>query len=176
MFDVAEKNFRMLQHSAHSFPDLESAYRGLSKIFQQTGRYDSASIYALKALEMNDSVYRHATSNYYQKLQSLYNYSRFQKAAAEERAKKVHTRTVFYNYLIGSILIITLMLFILYIQVRRNKEHKANEAELEEKYQLLLADLEELKTLKELDYQNATRMAEAKEIKIEHLKAIIARP
>ena len=171
---MAEKCFSQLAKKASSFADLESAYRGLSETNRIAGKLDSAAIYAQKALSMNDSVYKNATANFYQRMQASHNYLRLQQVAEKEKIEKEHTRWVLTTYIMGSLVVICLILFLLYILIRKNREHKRLENELEDKYQQLQDELQEFKALRELDDTSAKSLVDAKFLKIENLKSEIA--
>ena len=170
----AEQCFRQLAELSEAFVDLESAYRGLSETYRITGRQELSAEYALKALSMNDSVYKKAAANFYQRMQASHKYSRVQQLAAKERFEKTHIRGVLINYILGSLVVICVISFFLYFFVKKAREHQRLENELQTKYLRLQEELQELNELREINSNSVTDLVDVKSRKIEALKSEIA--
>ena len=87
--DSAEYYARKIFRSSR-MSDLEAAYKALYLIYKENGPKDSLAKYAMLAYEANDSVYRELSTETYQRMQSIYNYSRSQRLAQQmaEKARR----------------------------------------------------------------------------------------
>ena len=166
--------YRLLDAAKHP-RQLESAYKGLSLLFQVTGKIDSSAIYARKALEMNDSTYRLKSTSYFQRMQSMYNYSRHKLIAAKERSLRQHISITFYQYAVISIIIFIVFALIIW-KLRRNVINQRRiKDEIESKYTQLMEDIDNKKLLEESQSANKELIIQRMNVRIDELKDTIVR-
>ena len=91
--DSAEYCYRKELNEGRDFNNQNAGSKGLAQLFQQKHIGDSAAKYALYSYEMNDSVYAHMATKEVEQMQGMYNYSRNQEIARneKERADNAHT-------------------------------------------------------------------------------------
>jgi hypothetical protein len=125
-YDSAEYYFRKELRLGKDFNNQNSASRGLSLLFQKTHRPDSAAKYALYSYEMNDSMHFHKYAHEISRMRTLYDYSRFQHQAMQEKEKAERSRNYFLTVLAiaGVFLLVIVIVSLRYrsIQIRRKQE------------------------------------------------------
>ena len=84
-FDSAAYYFRKELNVAKDFNNQSNAAKGLAQLYEQTNRPDSAAKYALYGYDMNDSLIALLATDEVANIRGLYNYSRFQRSAIEQR-------------------------------------------------------------------------------------------
>ena len=67
--------------------NIEEGYMALLKLYQTKGQKDSIAKYSLLAYEINQVIYQEMNSETLQRMQALYNYSRSQQTAEENKHK-----------------------------------------------------------------------------------------
>jgi large-conductance mechanosensitive channel len=136
--DSAEYYFRKELLNGKDYNNQNAAARGLALLFQKKHMPDSAAKYALYSYDMNDSVYAQMATTDVKQMQAMYDYSRNQEIARQEKekAEKEHNKVI----------ILTLAFFILALVVafviREIREIRKRQKVERRKYQenvLLLA-------------------------------------
>ena len=82
--DSAEYYFRKELHDGRDFNNQNSAAMGLALLFRKQNKNDSSAHYALYGYAMNDSMYTQQATMTIERIQALYNYTRFQETAKKE--------------------------------------------------------------------------------------------
>ena len=85
--DSAEYYFRKELSEGKDFNNQNGGSKGLALLFQKTHQSDSASKYALYSYAMNDSVYAQRATSEVEQMQGMYNYSRNQEIARQEKER-----------------------------------------------------------------------------------------
>lgn len=134
LLDSAEYFFRKELRLGKDFNNQNAGSRGLALLFQQKHMGDSAAKYALYSYEMNDSVYAHMATKEVEQIQGMYDYSRYQEIARQEKERADHANAI--------IQLISVFLFffiiVIYVIVREvHKRRKEERAEYQNKVSLL---------------------------------------
>ena len=108
--------FRKLIDKATSFNHLECGYLGLSRVYEMTGKIDSALKYSKLAYSYNDSSHRKKITEYYTRNQNSYKYSRQQKLAEQKGHEAINVR---YYWGISSLVLLAVIVFAVF-QIARN--------------------------------------------------------
>lgn len=82
--DSAEYYFRKELHDGRDFNNQNAAAMGLALLFRKQNKNDSSAHYALYGYAMNDSMYTQQATTTIERIQALYNYTRFQETAKKE--------------------------------------------------------------------------------------------
>ena len=90
--DSAEYYFRKELHDGRDFNNQNGAAIGLAKLYELHHALDSASKYFQYAYEMNDSMFAHTTTQTIERMQAMYDYSRHQEEAYNEKENIQHPR------------------------------------------------------------------------------------
>jgi tetratricopeptide (TPR) repeat protein len=129
-YDSAEYYFRKELRLGKDFNNQNSASRGLSLLFQKTHRPDSAAKYALYSYEMNDSMHFHKYAHEISRMRTLYDYSRFQHQAMQEK-EKAERFNLYFLVSVFSFVVLVLITFVAgYVLVQKKRR-------LEERIELL---------------------------------------
>lgn len=91
--DSAEYYFRKELRDGKDFGNQNSGARGLAQVFQKRHLPDSAAKYALYSYEMNDSVYDQMAMEEVERTRAMYDYTRHQEIAQQERDRAEAART-----------------------------------------------------------------------------------
>ena len=83
--DSAEYYFRKEMHDGKDYGNQNSAANGLALLYQKLQRPDSSAKYAIYAYAMLDSVYAQKATKEVERMQSMYDYTRHQKIAQQEK-------------------------------------------------------------------------------------------
>lgn len=164
---------------AMRYGNTSDAYKGLLAVYQKKGIIDSVLHYSILNERALDSLHNNMEIDAIHRMSSLYNYSRNQKVAEDERLKAQEAMGI-----LNRIILVTVILFIAVIGIcwlyRKNKREKQQKiAELENalrdtKDQRTLVQ-EELRTLKAKDYVSIIAEKEKQEAeltkRIEQLQA-----
>jgi tetratricopeptide (TPR) repeat protein len=110
-YDSAEYYFRKELQEGKDFGNQHSGARGLTLLFQRLHKPDSIAKYALYTYDMNDSLNDNKTTRDVKRIQSMYDYSRHQKIAHEEK-EKAHLRAVIIWFYSGLLIICCLIFYI----------------------------------------------------------------
>ena len=121
-YDSAEYFFRKELATGKDFNNQNAGAHGLSLLFQHTHRPDSAAKYALYSYAMNDSVYDYEATTEFARMKSLYDYTRYEHKAQQEkeRADRERTKTIVVLVLASIVVSIIVILFCLL-----RKRHRA---------------------------------------------------
>lgn len=141
-YDSAEYYFRKELRDGKDFNNQNAGSRGLALLFQKTHKPDSAAKYALYSYAMNDSVYAQMATDKVEQMQALYDYSRHQEIAQQERDKREkieQENATMWNICIGLLLIVILSIYI----IRREKKKRQDE---HVKYDKSVASLAKVQT------------------------------
>ena len=178
--DSAEYFFRKEFSEGKDVTNQSMASRGLSLLFAQEGRLDSATKYALYSYEMNDSVYAQMATEEVEQAKSLYNYSRHQSIANKEHERAERERKAKNMLFLAVALALVAIGSIVYAWRRRKKAAEA-------RYESIAASLKraegELANLHALEAEKTDlqalsdelyRQIAAKEAAVGHLQREIA--
>ena len=121
--DSAEYFFRKEMANGLDYNNQNAAAKGLTEVFNQIEQPDSAAKYALYAYNMNDSVYAQMATKEVEHVKSLYDYTRFQKQAQQEKEKAEKSRRKGSILLLALLAVLTLFVYsILWTRKRRKAE------------------------------------------------------
>ena len=87
VLDSAEYYFRKELHDGKDYNNQNAAATGLSEFYQHLNLPDSSAKYALYAYTMLDSLYAQRTTKEVERMQAMYDYTRHQKIAQQEKEK-----------------------------------------------------------------------------------------
>ena len=121
VLDSAEYYFRKELRDGKDYSNQNSAANGLALLYNKTHHKDSAAKYALYASIMQDSFYAQRTTKEVERIQALYDYTRHQEIAHQER-KKANQRTVIIWICVGIIIVICLLTFIIIRELTRRRK------------------------------------------------------
>ena len=189
LLDSAEYYYRKVYRSGMDAVSQDPMYQGLLSVFTKRHQADSIAKYAQLYCQTNDSSIAIRDRNVMEQTMASYNYSRFQRKAAENENKFYLTLLLLIGFLVCFILIIVAIIFIVkhYKQVQERKrlelikQHQEEEAKIRaelddvtEEYnrkvkslQILeethrLANVEAAKTISELRTEKDNYQAEHK--------------
>lgn len=134
LLDSAEYFFRKELRQGKDFNNQNAGSRGLALLFQQKHMGDSAAKYALYSYEMNDSVYAQMATKEVEQMQGMYDYSRNQEIARQEKERADHANAII------QLISVFLFFFIIVINVivrEVHKRRKEERAEYQNKVSLL---------------------------------------
>lgn len=132
--DSAEYYYRKELSEGKDFNNQNAGSRGLALLFQQKHMGDSAAKYALYSYEMNDSVYAQMATKEIEQIHGMYDYSRNQEIAQQEKERADHARAIIQLISVFSFLLIILAV---YIAREIHKKRKKERAEYKNKVSLL---------------------------------------
>ena len=164
--DSAELYFR----KAIQFGYLSEGFKGLLSVYKTRNNTDSIVHFANLYEAAQDTLHNKMQTDAIHQMSALYNYNRSQREAEQERARAQDTRI-----LLGYILFIAIILLIIIIAIswlyNKNQKEKQNKiAQLEETLhnakQQRCAIQEELKKLKEKDYEGMIAAKEKQEVQL----------
>ena len=121
VLDSAEYYFRKELRDGKDYSNQNSAANGLALLYNKTHHKDSAAKYALYASIMQDSFYAQRTTKEVERIQALYDYTRHQEIAHQER-KKANQRIVIIWICVGMIIVICLLTFIIIRELTRRRK------------------------------------------------------
>lgn len=170
LLDSAEYFFRKELRLGKDFNNQNAGSRGLALLFQQKHMGDSAAKYALYSYEMNDSVYAHMATKEVERIQGMYDYSRNQEIARQEKERADHANAI--------IQLISVFLFffiiVIYVIVREvHKRRKEERAEYQNKVSLLAKTNSEVIQLRTHE-QTLSKLLKEKENEVIKLESEIA--
>ena len=164
--DSAEFYFR----KAILFGDLSEGYKGLLSIYREKNNIDSIVRFSKLYEAAQDTLHNKMQTDAIHQMSALYNYNRSQREAEQERAKAQETSILLgYIIMIATGLLIAILVIIgLYRKSQKEKQRKI--AQLEESLtsakQQRSAVQEELKKLKEKDYEGMIAEKEKQEAEL----------
>ena len=136
ILDSAEYWYRKELINGKDFNNQNSAAEGLAMVYEQKHMLDSATKYYAYAYAMNDSMFAHTATQTIERMQSMYDYSRHQEEAYNEKEKANQRATIIWICLV-IIVIICMMAYIIF----RELSHKRHDAE--QKYMQSLTAIEQ---------------------------------
>ena len=133
-FDSAEYYFRKELRDGKDYSNQNSAANGLALLYEKTHYKDSAAKYALYAYTMLDSLYAQRAMKEVERMQSMYDYTRHQNLAIQEKEKASAEKAKRQFSLAMLLLVVVIAAFIIYLMYREKKK----------KQELYLQNLEQL--------------------------------
>ena len=121
ILDSAEYYFRKELRDGKDFNNQNAGAKGLAELYQELHRADSSAKYYQYAYAMNDSTFAHTATKTIERMQAMYDYSRHQKIAHQEK-EKANRRFVIICICVGFIVIIILSTYIVIRELSRKKK------------------------------------------------------
>jgi hypothetical protein len=140
--DSAEYYFRKELRDGKDFNNQNAGSRGLALLFQKTHKPDSAAKYALYSYAMNDSAYAQMATQEVEKAKAMYDYTKNQEIAQQERDKREKTEKEKETIRNISIALLFLVFLSAYIIRREKKKRQLEHA----KYEKSIANLAKAQT------------------------------
>ncbi len=161
--DSAEYNFR----KAIKYGYLSDGYKGLLSIYREKQNIDSVNYFSRQYETAQDSLHNKMQTNAIHQMSALYNYSRSQKVAEQEREKAQDRLYLLSIISFATIILLMAVIVVAWLYRKNQKEKKARIAELEETLNSARLQrntiLEELRILKEKDYESIIAIKEKQE-------------
>lgn len=161
--DSAEYYFR----KAIKYGYLSEGYKGLLSIYREKQNIDSVNYFSRQYEAAQDSLHNKMQTNAIHQMSALYNYSRSQKEAEQEREKAQDRLYLLSIISFATIFLLMAVIFVAWLYRKNQKEKKARIAELEETLNNARLQrntiLEELRILKEKDYESIIAIKEKQE-------------
>ena len=167
--DSAEYYFRKELRTGKDFNNQNCGAYGLSLLFQQLQRYDSAAHYSHYSYAMNDSAYAQLATQEVEQAKAMYDYSRQQEIAQQEkgRADKQTVRLLVMGIVALVLLIISGIIAILfYLQQKKRKAEIAKYHDLLLQLKQAQADISTLRVHR----TEFKQLVDKKESDIHHLE------
>jgi tetratricopeptide (TPR) repeat protein len=190
--DSADYYFRKELRTGKDFNNQNAASYGLAQLFRLKHQSDSADKYSAYSYAMNDSVYAQRATHEVEQAKAMYDYSRQQEIAQQEKNNTEKKQRIIWYLVIGTVFVAFYMLYRYYKKLEEQKRlfdefvsMQAEVMQLRERktnYDVLLhekelqaetmgAEIEELKAEK----HRFDRLLKEKEDKIEEQKAALGR-
>lgn len=161
--DSAEYNFR----KAIKYGYLSDGYKGLLSIYREKQNIDSVNYFSRQYEAAQDSLHNKMQTDAIHQMSALYNYSRSQKEAEQEKEKAQDRLYLLSIISFATIILLMAVIFVAWLYRKNQKEKKARIAELEETLNNARLQrntiLEELRILKEKDYESIIAIKEKQE-------------
>lgn len=161
--DSAEYYFR----KAIKYGYLSEGYKGLLSIYREKQNIDSVNYFSRQYEAAQDSLHNKMQTNAIHQMSALYNYSRSQKEAEQEREKAQDRLYLLSIISFATIILLMAVIVVAWLYRKNQKEKKARIAELEETLNSARLQrntiLEELRILKEKDYESIIAIKEKQE-------------
>ena len=122
--DSAEYYFRKELNEGKDFNNQNGGSRGLALLFQKTHLPDSAAKYALYSYAMNDSVYAHMATKEVEQMQGMYNYSRNQEIARQEKERADNAHIIIQMICVFSFFFMMIAFVIVREVCKKRKEER----------------------------------------------------
>lgn len=120
-YDSAEYFFRKELATGKDFNNQNAGAHGLSLLFQQTHKPDSAAKYALYSYEMNDSVYAHKATEEVAKTKALYDYTRYEHEAQQEKERADRERSKTIAVLVLAFIVVSIIVILFWLLRKRHR-------------------------------------------------------
>ena len=168
--DSAEYYYRKVYRPGMSYTSLDPMYRGLLSVFSQRHQADSIAKYAQLYCMANDSSIVLKDRDVIAQMTTIYNYSRSQKEAEQEREKAQKTLNLLGFIILIAIILLLVIIVTSWLYRKNQREKKERIAKLEEslnsaKRQRSIVQ-EELRKLKENDYEGIIAEKERQEAEL----------
>jgi tetratricopeptide (TPR) repeat protein len=121
MPDSAEYYFRKELYAGKDFNNQNAAAQDLAKLYQKQHQKDSAAKYALYAYAMSDSLYAQRNTKDVERIQAMYDYTRYQKETFREK-EKTYRRTIIIWICIAVIIIVCLVAYTIFRELSRKRK------------------------------------------------------
>lgn len=121
VLDSAEYYFRKELRDGKDFNNQNAGAKGLAELYQKLHSPDSVAKYSQYAYDMNDSMYAQKATSTIERMQAMYDYTRHQKIAHQEKEKANH-RFIIICICVGFIIIICLSTYIVIRELSRKKK------------------------------------------------------
>lgn len=161
--DSADYYFR----KAIKYGYLSDGYKGLLSIYREKQNIDSVNYFSRQYEAAQDSLHNKMQTNAIHQMSALYNYSRSQKEAEQEREKAQDRLYLLSIISFATIILLMAVIVVAWLYRKNQKEKKARIAELEETLNSARLQrntiLEELRILKEKDYESIIAIKEKQE-------------
>ena len=161
--DSAEYYFR----KAIKYGYLSDGYKGLLSIYREKQNIDSVNSFSRQYEASQDSLHNKMQTNAIHQMSALYNYSRSQKEAEQEKEKAQDRLYLLSIISFATIILLMAVIVVAWLYRKNQKEKKARIAELEETLNNARLQrntiLEELRILKEKDYESIIAIKEKQE-------------
>lgn len=164
--DSAEYYFR----KSIQYGYLSDGYKGLLSIYRERYKMDSVVYFSRLYEAAQDSLHNKMQTDAIHQMSALYNYSRSQKEAEQER-EKAQDRLYFLSLItFAAIVLLIIVVVIVYLYRKSQEEKRARIAELEETLNSARSQRnavqEELMILKEKNYESIIAIKEKQEIEL----------
>ena len=124
ILDSAEYWFRKELRDGSDFNNQNAGAYGLAMVYEQRHQPDSAAKYYRHAYAMNDSMYAQQATTTVERMQAMYNYSRHQEIARQEREKALQEANK-KRIILGVLIIVALIsAFIIFIMISKKRKQK----------------------------------------------------
>lgn len=161
--DSADYYFR----KAIKYGYLSDGYKGLLSIYREKQNIDSVNSFSRQYEASQDSLHNKMQTNAIHQMSALYNYSRSQKEAEQEKEKAQDRLYLLSIISFATIILLMAVIVVAWLYRKNQKEKKARIAELEETLNNARLQrntiLEELRILKEKDYESIIAIKEKQE-------------
>ena len=123
-YDSAEYYFRLELENGKDFNNQNAASRGLALLYKKIHKPDSSAKYALYSYAMNDSVYAQKATDEVERMHSMYDYTRNQEQAQQERDRAENEEKKSNAILMVFLLFVVAAAIIANIVYKRRKDEK----------------------------------------------------
>ena len=165
--DSAEYYFRKELRTGKDFNNQSAAARGLALLYKERDCQDSVGKYALYYAEMNDSVYAKSATEEVERVKGMYDYSRQQHIAQQERQKADASQRMIWYIVICIYFVAVVIARIFYRQAKEKEKQREEHEKLLNVHISLQAEVMQLRSHKE----NYDRLLHEKEHLDEQLGA-----
>lgn len=149
---------------------LSEGYKGLLSIYREKHNIDSVNCFSRLYEAAQDSLHNKMQTDAIHQMSSLYNYSRSQKEAEQEREKAQDRLYLLSLISFATIVLLIVIIVVVWLYRKNQEEKKARIAELEETLNSAKSQRnaiqEELRILKEKDYESIIAIKEKQEIEL----------
>ena len=123
--DSARYFFLKEMSKGKDFNNQNAAAKGLALLYQQQHRSDSSAKYAIYAYAMSDSLYKKRTAKEIERIQAMYDYTRHQKIAQQEKEKASDEKSKRQFTIALLLLIVIVASRIIYTMYEEKKKRQA---------------------------------------------------
>ncbi len=146
--DSAESYFRKELRDGKDYGNQNSGSRRLAQLFLLRNQPDSAAKYALYAYDMNDSVYAQRATHEVEQAKAMYDYSRQQEIAYQERENAERKQRIIWLILTGMAVVFTITVYVFHRLRRKQREKVAAYEKLVKDHVAMQAEVMQLRERK----------------------------
>ena len=151
---------------------LEAGYRGLLSVYEQQDRPDSISKYAKLFAAANDSSYLHVNQKAVHQISAMYDYSRQQRIADENRAKAAQLR-FYLVFVLLAVLAAAAIAYLVYNKVRAENLLRITQLlraknDIQSLLEAKQSQLDAIASVKDSEIERVTQ--ESRQMLIEHIR------